>query len=536
MNRRTLIRCISLASLATGVSCSRASSRDGQAENLPPGHDPRDFGALADGKTLDTAAIQAAIDAAASNLGRVNLTGAVFLSGSLILRSGITFHIGSDATLLGSTDPAHYRSGRWPALLLADSATDLHLSGKGTINGQGRELAGNIEKLLRAGKLSDPPDRKRPSERHRPQLIEFIRCRRSSVRDLTLRDAACWVQTYRDCEDLVLEGLTVRSTTYWNNDGIDLYDCRRVVVRDCDIDCSDDAICLKSAAPGKFCEDILVESCRLRASASAFKMGTSSHGGFRRITVRGLRIRDTYRSAVTLQSVDGGHIEDIDVSDIVAENTGNAFFIRIGQRVDGRAAGSIRNIRIRNLTITVPATAPDAGYPHAGPPVRRPHNVIPASIVGLPEHSIENVTLENIRITMPGGADPAVAHISLDELHRLPDLPQRYPEFSMFGELPAWALFLRHTRGIVVRQSRFDLESPDFRPALVLDRSVDTALDGISLDRKSGRPLIAAHASPGLSIVNPPEPLGQADLRQWGTQPTAQRDETHSRRDHPGNP
>lgn len=522
MNRRTLIRCISLAPLATGVSCGRASSAGGQAGKLPPGHDPRDFGALADGKTLDTAAIQAAIDAAASRLGRVNLTGAVFLSGSLILRSGISFHIASDATLLGSSDPAHYRSGRWPALLLAESATDLHLSGKGTINGQGRELAANIEKLLRAGKLSDPPDLKRPSERHRPQLIEFVRCRRSSVRDLTLRDAACWVQTYRDCEDLVLEGLTVRSTAYWNNDGIDLYDCRRVVVRNCDIDCSDDGICLKSGTPGKFCEDILVESCRLRTSASALKMGTSSHGGFRRITVRDLRIRDTYRSAVTIQSVDGGHIEDIDISDIVAENTGNAFFIRIGQRVDGRAAGTIRNIRIRNLTITVPATAPDAGYPHAGPPVKRPHNVIPASIVGLPEHPVENVVLENIRITMPGGADPAVAHISLDELHSMPDLPQRYPEFSMFGELPAWALFLRHTRGIVLRQSRFDLKSPDFRPALVLDRAVDTELDGISLDRTSGRPLIAAHASPGMRILNPSQPLGKDDLRQWETETVTQ--------------
>lgn len=522
MKRRTLIRCIALAPLASGVSCGRAASAGGQAGKLPPGHDPRDFGALADGKALDTAAIQAAIDAAASTLGRVNLMGAVFLSGSLTLRSGITFHIASDATLLGSTDPEHYLSGRWPALLLADSATDLHLSGKGTINGQGRELADNIMKLLRAGKLTDPPDRKRPSERHRPQLIEFIRCRRSSVRDLTLRDAASWVQTYRDCEDLVLEGLTVRSTAYWNNDGIDLYDCRRVVVRHCDIDCSDDGICLKSATPGKFCEEILVENCRLRTSASALKMGTSSHGGFRRITVRNLRIRDTYRSAVTIQSVDGGHIEDIDVSDIIAENTGNAFFIRLGQRVKGRNAGTIRNIRIRNLAITVPATAPDAGYPHPGPTLKHPHNVIPASIVGLPGHPVENITLENIRITMPGGADPAVAHIPLDALHRVPDIPERYPEFSMFGELPAWALFLRHTRGIALRQVRFDLKSPDFRPTLVLDRSVDTELDGISLDSKSGRPLIAAHASPGIRIVNPSTPLGKDDLRQWQTELAAQ--------------
>ena len=123
---------------------------------------------------------------------------------------------------------------------------------------------------------------------------------------------------------------------------------------------------------------------------------------------------------------------------------------------------------------------------------------------------------------MPGGADPRVAHIPLDELHRMPDLPQRYPEFSMFGELPAWALFLRHTRGIVICQSLFDLKSPDFRPALVLDRSVDTELDGISVDHRSGRPLIAAHASPGLSILNPSQPLDKDDLRQWKTELAAQ--------------
>jgi hypothetical protein len=519
MNRRTLIRCLSLGPLTAGVSLRGLADPAGQSGNPPPGHDPRDFGAVADGKTPDTAAIQAAIDAAATSLGRVNLTGAVFLSGSLTLRSGITFHIAENATLLGSADPAHYRSGRWPALLLANSATDLHLSGKGTINGQGAALAANIEKLLRAGKLDDPPDLKRPSESNRPQLIEFLRCRRSSVRDLTLRDAASWVQTYRDCADLVLEGLTVRSTAYWNNDGIDLYDCRRVVVRGCDIDCSDDGICLKSAKPGVFCEDILVENCRLRTSASAFKMGTTSHGGFRRITVRKLRIRDTYRSAVTIQSVDGGHIEDIDISDIVAENTGNAFFIRLGKRARGKSAGSVRDIRIRNLTITVPATAPDAGYPHAGPPLRRPHNRIPASIVGLPGHPVENVTLENIRITMPGGAEPAVARVPLDDLHLVPEHAERYPEFSMFGELPCWALFLRHTHRIIVRRSRFDLKSPDFRPALVLDRTVDTALDSLTLDRKSGSPLIAAHDSSGLRVIKPTHALRKDDLREWKTPP-----------------
>jgi hypothetical protein len=111
-----------------------------------------------------------------------------------------------------------------------------------------------------------------------------------------------------------------------------------------------------------------------------------------------------------------------------------------------------------------------------------------------------------------------------DKLAKLPISAEkpwmRFAGISLFGELPSWALFLRHTRGLVLRQSRFDLKSPDFRPALVLDRSVDTEPDGISLDRKSGSPLIAAHASPGIRILNPSQPLDKDDLRQWETEPT----------------
>lgn len=117
----------------------------------------------------------------------------------------------------------------------------------------------------------------------------------------------------------------MESTTYWNNDGIDLTDCVNARVINCVINAADDAICLKSDDRNSRCENIYIADCRLRSSANAVKLGTASHGGFKNITIRSIDVYDTYRSAIAIEAVDGGVIEQIDVRDIRAVNTGNAF-------------------------------------------------------------------------------------------------------------------------------------------------------------------------------------------------------------------
>ena len=125
-----------------------------------------------------------------------------------------------------------------------------------------------------------------------------------------------------------MDGITVDSKSYWNNDGIDIVDCRDVRVCNCFFDAADDAICFKSHNKNCICEDIEVSDCVARSSANAIKFGTVSAGGFRNARIHDIRIYDTYRSAVTFAAVDGGVVENIEVSNIRATHTGNAIYLR----------------------------------------------------------------------------------------------------------------------------------------------------------------------------------------------------------------
>jgi polygalacturonase len=433
-----------------------------------------DYGAVPDGKTLNTKAIQAAIDeAAAAGGGQVLVGAGTFLTGSIILKDNVELHLAEKGVLLGSLDFFDYRkTSRWYALILSKGAANIGITGKGTIDGQGRPLALNIDELIKTGKLEDPDYntyRKRPNEKVRPQLIEFVDCHDVIVRDVTLKDAACWVQTYHQCRNVIIEGIRVESTAFWNNDGLDLSDCRDVIVRNCFINSADDGICLKSHDPKLRCDNITVENCTIRSSASAVKFGTASHGGFTNIVIKDITVYDTYRSAIALETVDGGTIENIAISNIKAKNTGNAVFLRIGQRNQKVPPGSLRNVHIRNMNVEVPNAVPDAGYPMAGPPVRVPHNLICSSIVGLPDRPVENVTLENIEIVFGGGARKETAYVPVESLDQIPQRRGDYPEFSMFGELPATGFFVRHAEGLVFRNIKIKVLESDFRPALVFD-------------------------------------------------------------------
>ena len=461
-----------LALLLLGGACAAAAD-----------FDAKKLGAVGDGRTKDTAALQKTIDVAcAAGGGTVLLTPGAYLCGTLELKSGVTLQLQKGATLLGSTDPKDYRHN---ALLVADKQHQLGLCGEGCIDGQGAQLYAAIEKDGAWRKLSE----KRPSENVRPMLIKFTGCADVTLRDITLRSAACWVQDYIDCERLTLEHVTVRSTAAWNNDGIDIYGCRDVVVRGCDVDSADDGICLKSGDAA--CDRVLIENCRVRSSASALKFGTGSHVGFKNITVRNLEVYDTARSAIALESVDGAIIENVDIAHVRATNTGNAIFLRLGHRDAKSPVGALRNVLISDVTVEVPADQPDLKYPFPCPPVRVAHNLIPSSIVGLPGHPVQNVTLRDITISYAGGGRRARAQVPFD---RVPEQAGRYPEFSMFGELPAWGFYCRHAEGISFSNCTFRCAAHDFRSALVCDDVNKLQLDACRLLPAGDEPVVLLNA------------------------------------------
>ncbi|MDR3457202.1 MAG: glycosyl hydrolase family 28 protein [Verrucomicrobiae bacterium] len=442
--------------------------------------DVRGFGARGDGRTMDTVALQSAINAAAAaGGGVVALTNGDFLTGSLWLKSHVELRIAPDARLLGSTSLADYQRNRWAALLLAEGQQDIAITGGGTIDGRGRELVKDVIRRMNAGEgIGHHHPTGRPDENDRPQVIEFRNCHGVTVSGVTLRDSACWLENYINCEDVSLKDIQVRNTAYWNNDGMDISDCRRVSIVHCDINAADDGICLKSERGGKGCYDVSIEDCRVRSSASALKLGTASFGGFRKIRVKNLTVYDTFRSAIALESVDGGVLDDVVVEHVRATNTGNAIFMRLGHRATNAPVGRLSNVVIRDVKVEVPAGKPDAGYETEGPPAKAAHNIFPASLAGLPGFPVSNITLDDIEIIYPGGASRLLVDAAIG---KVPEQPEKYPEISMFGELPAWGFYLRHAENIRFNNVRMRTKTGDARAAVVLDDVNQVDLDNLSI-------------------------------------------------------
>lgn len=460
------------------------------------------YGAIGDGIQLNTHVIQGVIDLAAKKGGgKVIIPQGRFLTGSLELKTNVELHLEKDAVLLGSTNPADYYKIAMPdlpetpkkddlpqiAFLAAYKASNISITGEGTIDGQGTALALTIDSLHHAGIVIDPhysTGVNRPNERMRPKLIGFAECELVRLQNTTFKNSSCWGVTFELCNHVMIDGIQVINRAFWNNDGMDITDCRNVTVINCNVNAADDGICLKSYYPGHFNDSVYVANCRIISGASAVKFGTASYGGFKNITIENLEIHDTFRSAIAIESVDGGVIENIKVEHIYAKNTGNALFIRLGHR-SGNTPGSVKDIYLHDMKVDIPFVRPDIGYDlRADEPGY--HNPFPSSITGIPGYPVQNVTLDDIEISCPGRATKAQAYFALFRLDQLPEKIRDYPEFSMFGELPAWALYVRHAAGITLKNIRLNLKEYDFRPGVIFHDVKGIQLSEVSFPPGAG--------------------------------------------------
>lgn len=415
-----------------------AASPEGQAT----AYNARAYGAAGDGVRLDTQAIQGAIDACAdAGGGTVWVPAGRYLTGTLRLKSRVDLHLDSGAVLLGSTNLDDYPSisGEYrsytdkytvKSLIYAENAEGIALTGKGAIDGQGAAFAGEYKV--------------------RPYLIRLVRCQDVTMRDVTLRNGAMWTVHFLACDAVHANGVIIRSRCNKNNDGFDIDSCRNVRISDCDISSGDDAIVLKSTSP-RPCENVAISNCVLSTACNALKMGTESNGGFHQVAISNCVIYDTEIAGIALEMVDGGTMEGIAISNISMRNVNGPLFVRLGNRARPHQPDAPKPGmgRMRDITITnIEATGA---------------NAIGCSITGLPDHPVENVRLENIRLRFEGGG-------TSDQVFcEVPEQEEKYPEYKMFGTLPAYGLYCRHVRNISLSGIDLKTEAPDERPALVID-------------------------------------------------------------------
>lgn len=449
------------------------------AQQAPVTVDITSYGAIGDGKTLNSVSIQRAIDdCTQKGGGKVVFPAGKYLSGTIVLKDNVTLQLNKDALLLGSTNVNDYQNMDpfmdglgidvgW-ALLVAVDAKNIGIEGEGAIDGQGSKL--KAEQIL--------TDTRSESLRwgRRPFLLRVVRCEGVNVKGVTLSYAAAWTSHYFQCRKVRIEKVKVISHGVAHNDGMDIDGCQDVRIKDCDIESGDDALCFKTTSSTMACRDIVVSGMRLKSGHGAIKMGTESMAPFENITITDCYIYNTNNGGIKLLTVDGAHLRNITISDITMVEVKTPILLRLGSRLNvfrkgkdtKQETGTFENVTIRNVKAQASANAQ----------LKPPSGIL---ITGVPGHYISNVTLENIQINLAGGGNATNAR------QVVPEAIDKYPEVKTFGPLvPAYGVWARHVKGLKLINVTFTLDSNDLRPAFVCEDGKDIEIDRWKIPATNG--------------------------------------------------
>jgi hypothetical protein len=423
--------------------------------------DIRDFGAIGDGTTVNTHAIQAAIDACSRDgHDGVLIAGGRYVTGTLYLKDHAILHVAAGAELLGSTDIADYATDTHKnmyrnelhmdrCLIFARDAEGIGIEGHGVIDGRGHRDA---------FPHSGDPAHQSGRPHHRPMLIRFLDCSRIRVRDITLRNPASWTSAWLYCSDIVVDGVTIHSRANWNGDGLDFDGCRNVRVSNCAFDTSDDSICLQTSRPDRPCRDVVITNCLFTSKWAGIRIGLLSRGDFSNVIVSNCVFRDIDDAGLKIQLCEGGEMSHMLFANLVMRNVPRPVFITFGQQSACVDAGgelapmkAMRSLMFSSLLIDASTCGKDAAI----------------ILAGQPGHSIEDIAFNDIHMVTGGGGTQQ------DAERRLPDLVPEllagwWPEYSSFGAtVPAHGIYADHVDGLSITNCTFDTAEDDSRPAVV---------------------------------------------------------------------
>ncbi|RRA49425.1 glycoside hydrolase family 28 protein [Acidipila sp. EB88] len=441
----------------------------------------RQFGATGDGHTLDSPAINRAIEAAAARGGgTVFFPAGTYACYSLHLWSHICLYLDQGATILAASvpmegtttggydaaepqDPAYeafqdYGHNHWHnSLLWGEDIHDVSILGPGLIWGKGLSRGHDFDKEL--------PDTKKPGVGNK--AIALKNCRNVVLRDFSILKGGWFGILATGVDNLTIDNLKIDT----DRDGMDIDCCRNVRVSNCTVNSPiDDGICPKSSYAlgyARVTENVTITNCFVTGSyvigsvldgswkrmpeefnkyaTGRIKCGTESNGGFRNITIANCVFE--HSRGFALETVDGAVCEDITFTGVAMRGSMNApLFLRLGRRMRGPAdakVGTLRRVLISNVTSS------DGMQ-------------LPSILAGVPGYPLEDIKISDVYLHQVGGGDAAMAKLSPAEQE------QAYPEPTMFGDLPATGLYVRHVRNLELSNVEISTAKPDARPAFAL--------------------------------------------------------------------
>lgn len=357
------------------------------------------YGAVGDGITDDAVSIQKAIDECEKTGGRVIIpSGHTFLSSSIKAKPCVELHIEKDAVLKAIGDIDGYIR---PSQTLNDPETapvgnpvtdkpafafiygygadGFSISGEGTIDGNCYAFVKRQNQYYVTGDFYP-----------RPTMIYIENSRNVSFGGVTMTNAPFWTLHPAGCENVVIDGIKIKNPLdVANSDGIDPDHCNGVVIRNCEIRCADDCICLKNTVGNREygdCENIRVHDCDLTSTSAAIKIGTEGVADFRNITFERCRITSSNRG-ISIQIRDGGSVDNVLFRDISIETrrfhsswwgTAEPIIITSFRRDENTVSGAVRNISFEKIT-----ASSENGV-----------------LINCDNHEIENISLSSVKVAV----------------------------------------------------------------------------------------------------------------------------------------
>ncbi len=510
------------------------------AATPPASFDVRALGAKGDGHTLDTAAINRAIDeAAAAGGGTVTFPAGTYLSYSIHLRSHVALYLDQGARILAADPPPVGTPGGYDApepnpsneyqdfghthwhnsLIWGENVQDVSILGPGMIDGEGLsrgfgrkdgppglhthwpkhgDVTPGVTGTFTPGPFGWPSAHDALPAGVGNKAIALKNCRNIILRDFTIFHAGHFGILATAADNLTIDNLKIDT----NRDGMDIDCCQNVHIANCTVNSPyDDGICLKSSFALGYkrpTENVTITNCQVSGfeegslldgtfkkdpnprgrPTGRIKLGTEANGGFKNIAISNCTF--DYCCGLALEEVDGGSMQNIVVSNLTMRDIVNApIYICLGARLRGPnhpPIGTARRIKISSVVASG---------------VSSPQGII---IDGVAGHPVQDLSLSDILIRFNGQVKTAPTS------YAVPNFAKAYPEPSVYGTLPAYGLFARHVQGLTLDHVELQLSSPDARPALLLDHVADAELLRLRADHAPTTPILVQNDVTGLEV------------------------------------